>query len=65
MRAASSQIPKNSRIKNSQILKLPPGGQWVCDKSRDKKTWVYDKSRDKNTCPPDISRTYTGYVPTT
>ena len=36
MQAASSQIPKNSYIKNSQILKLPPVGQWVCDKSRDK-----------------------------
>ena len=46
------KFPKIHLIK---ILKLPPGGQWVCDKSRDKKTWVCDKSRDKNlftTTPP-------------
>ena len=35
MRAASSQIPKIHLNRNSQILKLPLVGQWVCDKSRD------------------------------
>ena len=29
------KFPKIHLNRNSQILKLPPVGQWVCDKSRD------------------------------
>ena len=29
------KFPKINLNRNSQILKLPPVGQWVCDKSRD------------------------------